>query len=369
MGKRPHYAFFCADCRITTHEWCGVHRRNPCRCGAERMQFRYCSRCHRMEPTSSFLESSRICQRCLQRVRRSKNANDQSERSSHFQTHVLQRRDGTVTFVWKPQQPYVAKRVSKSKGNRELQMHRKAAAVSSSVIPLYDYDVDANYVTLRLPLIERMRFRECCTRRRLRPYLRQLCQVLQDLHEHGIVHGDIKPDNILVSKRTGKLFLADFGLSTYAESSTRAPFVARKPLTAPCAGPGTAGYRAPEILANLVRPNSASDMWSVGIILYGLLRGSAVATKTITDEVQFVCSIIGSTHWASLTLHAQAWNNLQVTHCERPQSIQQWRKLCDGRGSTEALDLLRRLLLLDPATRISAAECLQHPFLWERKQN
>jgi len=364
MGKRPHYTFFCDDCRITTHVWCRVHRRNSCSCGAEIMQFRYCSRCHHMEPTTSFIESSSICQRCFQRV---KNANNPGERSD-LQTHVLQRRDGTVTFVWKPK-PYVAKRVSKSKGYRELQMHRKAAAVSSSVIPLYDYDVDANYVTLILPLIERMRFNECCTRRRTRPYLRQLCHVLRDLHENGIVHADIKPDNILVSRRTGKLFVADFGLSTHVGSSTRTQFAARNPL-APSPGPGTAGYRAPEILGNLVRPNSASDMWSVGIILYGLLKGSAVVTKTIVDEVQFVCSIIGSSNWASLTAHAQVWNNMQqVNHCEQPQTVQQWRKLCAGKGSTEALDLLRRLLLLDPATRISAAECLQHPFLWECKQN
>ena len=98
---------------------------------------------------------------------------------------------------------------------------------------------------------------------RLRAALVELARGVTALHAAGVVHRDIKPPNILVEQKTGRVVLLDFGL---AQSSTRAGESDVRVV-------GTADYMAPE-QASGRKVGPEADWYSVGVVLYEALTGS-----------------------------------------------------------------------------------------------
>jgi tRNA A-37 threonylcarbamoyl transferase component Bud32 len=89
----------------------------------------------------------------------------------------------------------------------------------------------------------------------------QIADALQAAHENGVIHRDIKPQNVLITK-TGDIKVTDFGIARATSS----------PLTATSAVLGTAGYMSPEqAMGEPVGP--WSDLYSLGIVLYEMLTG------------------------------------------------------------------------------------------------
>ena len=88
-----------------------------------------------------------------------------------------------------------------------------------------------------------------------------------DTHEEGIVHRDIKPENVLVDKK-GRVKIADFGL---AKILNRAPGETR--LTNRGHIMGTPHYMAPEQTEQPLEVDHRADIFSLGVVFYGLLTG------------------------------------------------------------------------------------------------
>ncbi len=89
----------------------------------------------------------------------------------------------------------------------------------------------------------------------------QIADALQAAHENGVIHRDIKPQNVLVT-RTGDVKVTDFGIARAASS----------PLTQTSTVLGTAGYMSPE-QAMGQSVGQGSDLYSLGVVLYEMLTG------------------------------------------------------------------------------------------------
>jgi serine/threonine protein kinase len=105
------------------------------------------------------------------------------------------------------------------------------------------------------------------------PLFRQLCDAVQYAHEHGVIHRDLKPLNILFRRpATGpeEVVLSDFGLAVQADASHHT-----------FARGGTLAYMAPEQFQGHAQP--ASDIFALGVILYQLCTGRFPFRRTIQD--------------------------------------------------------------------------------------
>jgi tetratricopeptide (TPR) repeat protein/TolB-like protein/predicted Ser/Thr protein kinase len=97
----------------------------------------------------------------------------------------------------------------------------------------------------------------------------QCCEGLQAAHEKGIIHGDIKPENIMLTAGN-RVKILDFGVARRAWNSN--PDEATKSLETMTATGGTPAYMAPEVL--LQQPDDGrSDLFSLGLVFYEMLGG------------------------------------------------------------------------------------------------
>jgi len=154
----------------------------------------------------------------------------------------------------------------------------------------------------------------------------QMVSALAYLHSIQIVHRDLKPENLLFeSKQPGaQMKLIDFGLA----GSCRAA-----PLKTPC---GTPNYVAPEILQK--KPYGVQiDMWSCGVILYIILCGFPPFYDENDDLKKLYAKI-------------------KTAQYDMPSPY--WDKISNG-----AKDLVRKLLVVDPAKRYTSKDTLLHPWL------
>ncbi len=147
---------------------------------------------------------------------------------------------------------------------------RSAAALSHpNIVPVYDHGQTEDgeyYIAMEyLPggtLKERIEARGKLDPRTSVEVALEVAEALEEAHEHGLVHRDIKPQNVLVTGR-GDVKVADFGIARPVSSNT---------LSQTGAVLGTASYMSPE-QAMGERATPRSDLYSLGVVLYEMLTG------------------------------------------------------------------------------------------------
>ncbi|KAE8893532.1 hypothetical protein PF010_g20280 [Phytophthora fragariae] len=172
---------------------------------------------------------------------------------------------------------------------------------------------------------------------RARFYAAELAIALSYLHAHGIIYRDLKPDNIMLDK-TGNIRLVDFGISkqlrlegepgshNYSQAGTLA---------------GSPAYIAPEqLLTQKPQYGMEADWWSYGVLLYEMLTGS---TPFFDPNI------------------SQMYKKIQTADVK----YERYPPIDD-----DAIDLMQKLLVRDPAERIDIDGVRTHPFFatinWEK---
>ena len=162
-------------------------------------------------------------------------------------------------------------------------------------------------------------------------YTLQITSSLKYLHDNNIIHRDLKLENFLLTSKnqeTAELKMIDFGMSRH--------FLEGEKFTQTC---GTVYYMAPEVVDRSVPYTEASDMWSLGVIVYAFLCGS----------LPFGGFGMRDSEILQLVMKGK---------CDMTSSI--WKK---GNISEEAKDFVASLLIYDPTKRMSATDALKHSFL------
>lgn len=191
------------------------------------------------------------------------------------------------------------------------------------------------------------------------------------LHENGVLHRDLKPGNLLVSKNCD-VKITDFGLSRYiphggARTQANDPKAdkAKELMTEYVV---TRWYRPPEImLAPNGTYNEAVDMWSIGCIFGELLNRRPLFPGTdFIDQLTRVFSVlpVPSSDKRGYVVEGDALKFLEsLPPCSPSAITKTFRK-----ASPEAVSLLRRLLCINPERRITAKQALAHPYFKSIRQ-
>ncbi|CBY18142.1 unnamed protein product [Oikopleura dioica] len=184
----------------------------------------------------------------------------------------------------------------------------------------------------------------------VKSYTFQILQALSFCHSRRVLHRDLKPQNLLISPETGILKLADFGLG-------RAFNIPLRVYTHEVV---TLWYRAPEVLLGCLRYSIPIDMWAVGAIMAEIATLRALfAGDSEIDQLYRIFRILG-------TPSNKIWKGVE-NFKDWKEGFPKW----EGSGIPFAddwpmcdlgKDLLKKFLIYDPASRISAKAALNHPY-------
>ena len=185
-------------------------------------------------------------------------------------------------------------------------------------------------------------------------YLYQILIAINFCHSKRILHRDLKPQNLLIDK-DGIIKLADFGLA-------RSFGIPIKTLTHEIL---TLWYRAPEILLGQKEYSTPVDIWSIGLIFYEMAHKRPLFTGDCEiDQIFKIFQMFG-------TPNEKTWpgiNKLPEFKLTFPRfkgkGLNAYNKNIDPVG----LDLLNKMIQIDPSKRISAKQALQHPYFNDLKK-
>jgi len=163
--------------------------------------------------------------------------------------------------------------------------------------------------------------------RDVRTIFKQILKAIKHSHDNGIVHRDIKLENILMDSSSGRVTVIDFGLCDIVPPGQQSQKFC-----------GSLDYVAPEVVSKRHYDGFKADVYSLGIVLYTLMFA----------EFPFV---------SKDRLHA-------IKHrLPQPPIAFSEQKMKRFKISSDAKDLISKMLRPDPTARLSLEEVQDHPFL------
>ncbi|OHT14345.1 CMGC family protein kinase [Tritrichomonas foetus] len=191
----------------------------------------------------------------------------------------------------------------------------------------------------------------------IRLYMYKLLVALDYSHSNGIMHRDIKPQNIAIDKDRKRLRLLDWGLADF--------YHPRQKYNSHVA---TRIFKPPELLINYPYYDYSMDMWSTGLTFSIMMFKKIVMEcgENDADQLLKVADLVGGEgiiEYAE-SLHVQLDD--ETLSNLRARKGTGWnnyiRKYGKGTCPPEAVDLLNRMMAIDHRERITAKEAMKHPF-------
>jgi serine/threonine-protein kinase len=140
-----------------------------------------------------------------------------------------------------------------------------------NIVPIYSVDEKEGMVFFVMALVHgesvgaRLSREGAWPADRVAPVLRDVADALAYAHDRGVIHRDIKPDNILIDRASGRPLVTDFGIARAAAGETR--------ITATGVAVGTPAYMSPEQAVGEREIDGRSDLYSLGVVGYQMLTG------------------------------------------------------------------------------------------------
>jgi serine/threonine protein kinase len=194
-----------------------------------------------------------------------------------------------------------------------------------NIVPIFSVDERDGLAWFVMAIVEgenvgeRVRSRGAIPFDDVRRIMREVADALAYAHERGVVHRDIKPDNILIDGQTSRALVTDFGIA-------RATTEGESRLTATGTAIGTPAYMSPEQCAGERQLDGRSDLYSLGAVAYYAITGQPPFDGPSTPVIMMK----------------------QVTELPKPMS--RYRS-----GIPQDLDaIIMRLLEKDPADRFAS---------------
>ncbi|XP_059837259.1 dual specificity protein kinase Ttk [Hypanus sabinus] len=220
----------------------------------------------------------------------------------------------------------------------EIEFLKRLQPYSDKIIKLFDYEVTDNCIYMvmecgNIDLNTLLRRKKVINPLERKLYWENMLEAVHTIHQHGIIHSDLKPANFLMVE--GMLKLIDFGIANEIQPDVTS--ISKDALV------GTLNFMAPETIKGISsngesRPRSKispkSDVWSLGCILYYMTYGKT-PFQHLTNQISKLQAITDLNH-----------------EIQFPAIAEQ-----------DLLDVLKKCLLRNPKERISVSALLEHPYV------
>ena len=184
----------------------------------------------------------------------------------------------------------------------EQRFHREALAMAKlnhpNIVSVIDYgEAGPDYLYIVMELVDGADLMEVIRTGRMTQemalrLLPQICDALQFAHDHGIIHRDIKPGNIMLT-RDGRIKVADFGLAKRQDVESGFH-------TQSGTGMGTPDYAAPEQFMTDAPIDHRADIYALGVMIYQMLTGQLPRGVWKPPSQHAACD----PHWDDIVSHA-----------------------------------------------------------------
>merc|ERR1711993_225295 len=211
-------------------------------------------------------------------------------------------------------------------------------------------------------LLDHIQTRKFFTEQEAANIIRDVASALEFLHSKGIAHRDLKPENVLCiwSDRLTPVKLCDFDLGSGIKFHSGGSSDTTPLLLTPV---GSAEFMAPEIVEAFIEDTEEDfkydkrcDLWSLGVMMYILLSGYPPFSGSCGENCGWAEG--GDCQYCQLNL----FHNIQRGRFHFPKK--DWARI-----SSNAKDLINKLLVKSAKDRLSARDVLQHPWLLENHQD